>query len=194
MSDAFVLQNTGHGQIAFMLYPPVELDMSLPKHKRRKTLRGGMVSIVIPQGGSVDLVDKTGLPASTLRKLPEVLAIMNNKNVRVAAYVSEDPKVPSSVAKFVAPEPPAPPPPAAPVKAPEQVVAPPVVAEPAPAPEPEPEPEPEAPAPVEEPSAVPSPMAMPAGLPPGVVAPETEQASHATKGRKKNVAKEAPKP
>ncbi len=81
MTDKFILQNRGRGQIAFMLYPMTEMDMSRPKHKRRKDLREGAVSIVIPRSGSVDLVEKTGLSEDELTHHPEVMKILKSPNV-----------------------------------------------------------------------------------------------------------------
>jgi hypothetical protein len=183
--ESFTLQNTGRGQIAFMLNPPVHMEDGMPKHKRRKALRENVQSIVIPQAGSVDLVEKTGLSVGVLRQLPEVLTILRNPNVRwmedPAGALSPPPPVETK------PEPPAPPPPVV-EKVPEPVreaVVPPPPAPPVEEPKPAPEPEkvPEAP-----------PVAMPAGLPPGAApaAPEPVRTGKVKGG--KNTAKGNSKP
>jgi len=184
--ESFVLQNTGRGQIAFMLNPPVHMEEGMPKHKRRKALRENVQSIVIPQAGSVDLVEKTGLSVKVLRQLPEILTILRNPNVRWVEDVNA-PTTPPVEPK---------PAPLPPVEAPKPV---PVPVEPEPAREvvvpPPPAPVVEAP-PAPEPEKAPEapPAAMPAGLPPGAApaAPEPVRTGKVKGG--KNTAKGNSKP
>jgi len=184
--ESFTLQNTGRGQIAFMLNPPVHMEDGMPKHKRRKALRENVQSIVIPQAGSVDLVEKTGLSVKVLRQLPEILTILRNPNVRWVEDVNA-PTTPPVEPK---------PAPLPPVEAPKPV---PVPVEPEPAREvvvpPPPAPVVEAP-PAPEPEKAPEapPAAMPAGLPPGAApaAPEPVRTGKVKGG--KNTAKGNSKP
>lgn len=189
--ESFVLQNTGRGQIAFMLNPPVHMEDGMPKHKRRKALRENVQSIVIPQAGSVDLVEKTGLTVKVLRQLPEVLTILRNPNVRwvedvnaptappppAPKVIEQSPFMAAQAAKY-APEPVEP----EPVR---EAVVPPPPAPPVEEPKPAPEPVKVLEAP---------PAAMPAGLPPGAApaAPEPVRTGKVKGG--KNTAKGNSKP
>lgn len=169
MSETLILQNTGRGPVSFIIYPPVELEGGMPKHKRRKALRDSLVSIKIIQGQSVDLVEKTGLTRKQLEDLPEVKTIIRNPFVRVLDTM--DPPAPPApapapkpapveVPKKVEPPKPAEPPP--PPPAPEPTKA----AEPPPPPPAEPAPvEPPKPAEPEAPPAPPPPAGMPAEPP-----------------------------
>lgn len=104
MAETFILKNVGSGQVSFIVHPPVDLNWSLPKHHRRRMLREGAVSVMIPRSSTVDLVALTGLPASVLKGLPEVMTILRSPYVRLLAPTEEAPSV--VVESVVIPKPP----------------------------------------------------------------------------------------
>ena len=81
MGTSLKVRNVGRGQVAFMVYPPVEFPPETPKHKRRKLSRASVRSVVIPSSHVCDLVEVTGLTEEVLRSLPEVQAILKSPNV-----------------------------------------------------------------------------------------------------------------
>ena len=106
MGDSLRVRNVGQGQVAFMVYPPVEFPPETPKHKRRKLAREGVRSVVIPHARVVDLVEATGVSSEVLRSLPEVAKILAHPSIEelreekeVEAPKEEPPKEPEEPPK-----------------------------------------------------------------------------------------------
>lgn len=162
MIESYVIQNISPGPVSCSIFIPYMIPDGMPKHKRRKLIKGSSQGVVFPPRQTLDLVKVTGLSVEELRRQPELNKILHHPHKRLLLLepkVEED-KVEEPPVEPVVVETPAP---ELPVE-PSVPVVEPVVAEP-----PAPEPASELPAggpPVGMPPGAPPMGAPPAGAPP----------------------------
>jgi hypothetical protein len=83
MNDKFVLKNIGKGFVSFKVELPIYVDSNVPRHKLRKAIRNTYRDVVISPNATIDLVAALGFSSDVVSKLPEVVNICKNPNVKI---------------------------------------------------------------------------------------------------------------
>ena len=101
MSEKCMVYNLTKGPVSFGLavaIDPEDLE-GMPSHRRRRAIKSNIVQIVVPYGQSVDLCEKTGLPADRIKASAELVKLQARSAVRVEVVESKDAPAPPEMPK-----------------------------------------------------------------------------------------------
>jgi hypothetical protein len=101
MSEKCEAYNMTKGSVSFGLavaVDPKELE-GLPSHRRRRVLKSNIIQIVIPYGGSADLVKETGLSVDKIVASAELTKLVSRNAVRIEIGEEADPPKPVEAPK-----------------------------------------------------------------------------------------------
>lgn len=77
-TEKYEVKNVTPGVVTFIVHPVADPEVyeSVPKHKRRKMLKGNPIMVKIPSQTSVDLCEVTGMGIEELKLQPQLNAIL----------------------------------------------------------------------------------------------------------------------
>lgn len=99
MSESYRVVNNTRGPVSFSLYKHMDVNklQEVAEHHRRKAMRSSIISVTIPNGMSVDLVEKYGLTLEELKNNSELHRMVQSNKLSVVEEELDISKKPEEV-------------------------------------------------------------------------------------------------
>jgi len=93
MVEKYEVQNITRGPISFEIFTPYKIPEGMPKHKRRKLIKGSAQNVIVPPAQIRDMVKVTGLSVEDLKNQPELNKILRGNVQRLRLLTDVEPPV-----------------------------------------------------------------------------------------------------
>lgn len=95
MNDKYVVVNRSNGPVSIRIFLPTSHDelMAMPSHRRRRAMQSSVANLVVPIGGSIDIIAKTGMTVDQIKSCSDLIKLERSGRLLSKIEISEPEKI-----------------------------------------------------------------------------------------------------